>query len=262
MSVSGWSESKLNLPRSLKGYNDMKSIDLEKYKSAWKSEKSFGEEKLTEKEIAAFLKSSSKSIHSFFRNNLITDGMVKTLLIISFPVLSLFVPNQVFLSPLNLLLWILAAGGMAWQYYILRKIPRRQQNLLSVIQQLEEYIHYYYKYYTSSIYVGALSATLFFLMGSVIYLRFKYQELPSFQTDDFLVLSLGILLSYGISATVQFFNSNFRIRQLEKCLLEIEENTIQPSRIIKNLFNRKRLTLVFGVAMIVGLLLLLFLILA
>lgn len=239
----------------------MKSVNLEKYKSAWKSETKFSERKLTEIEVAAFLKSSSKSTFTFFKKGLITDIVIKAMLLISFCFSVILIPDQVFFNSLNLFLIMLTLAGLGWQYYIIRKIPKLQEESLSVLDQLQEYIQYYYSFYTSSLFVGALSATLFFLMGSVTYLRLKYQELPSFQTDDFVVLSLGILLSYGLSAAAQFFNSNFRIRHLEKCLHEIEENTIQQSRIIKDLINRKRLTKVFGVAMIIGLLLLLFIIL-
>jgi len=149
--------------------------------------------------------------------------------------------------------------GLVWQIYVRSKIPYFRTEGQSVEEKLVDYIGFYYKYYMSSIYVGAFSATLLFLIGSMIYLLGKYQEIPQFHTDDYIVMSTGVLLSYGLSFIVQLKYSNFRIKQLEKSLYEIEENSINESSIKEHFINRKIISLIFGIALIVGLILFLFL---
>lgn len=243
----------------MKDFNKMNRVDLEKYKDIWKNEKSFDEKKLSANEISKFLRSSSKSIVELFRKGLIIDVLAKTILLISMIVLFLLIPDQLFFNFIHLFIAIIIISGLIWQVYILRKIPSYITENRSVIQQLREYIRFYYKYYISSVYVGALSATMFFLIGSIYYLYTKYHKLPPLQIDDYIVMSVGVLLSYGLSFIVQLKHYNYRVRQLEECLTEVENETITKASIKQNI-NRKKWTIAFATALIVGLIFLLFLI--
>lgn len=241
----------------MKDYNKMEPVDIEKYRSAWKNERSFDEKKLSSNEIAAFLKASSKSIVAFFRKGLLFDIILKTALLVSLFILIFLMSNQILFL---LFLSIIGALSLMWQIVVLRKLSYSETKLPSVIDKLRDYIDFYYRYYVSSIYVGALSASLFFLIGSIYYFYFKYKDIPTFETDDFIVMSIGILLSYGLSAIVGLKYNTFIIKQLEKCVKEIEENTINKARIKMQYTTRKKIILILGIAIITGLIFLLFVI--
>lgn len=98
------------------------------------------------------------------------------------------------------------------------------------------------------------------MIGSAYYLRLKYREIPDFQIDDIAVLSIGVLLSYGLSAVVQLRHGHFRIKQLEECLVDAEENAVNTERIRNYRVVRRRNAVLFGIALIVGVILLLYLI--
>ena len=108
--------------------------------------------------------------------------------------------------------------------------------------------------------MSALSSTLFFLSGSLFYLHFKYEQIPAFELDDFIVLTIGIILSYGVSAFAQIKQNDYQIKQLESCLIEIEENTINASSIKKYITNRIKNIVTIGIALITGVIIFLYLI--
>jgi len=89
---------------------------------------------------------------------------------------------------------------------------------------------------------------------------FKYRQIPSFELDDFIVLTIGIILSYGVSAFAQIKQNNYQIKQLEICLVEIEENTIDASSIKKYQANRIKNIVTIGIALIIGVIIFLYLI--
>jgi len=68
------------------------------------------------------------------------------------------------------------------------------------------------------------------------------------------------VLSYGLSAFTQIKQNSFQIKQLESCLVEIEENTIAPSSIKKYKTKRIKNIVTIGIALIIGVILLLFLV--
>lgn len=239
----------------------MNDINLEKYRSAWKYESSFEEKKLSAEEISGFLRSSSKSILENFRRGLVFDIIIKMALLISFVILTVAAPSQVFINYKSVILIIIIISGLFWQFKVLRKISYYRDRSSNAINRLRDYISYYHKYYFSSIYVGALSSPLFFLVGSMYYLFNKYKGIPRFETDDFIVLSLGVILSFGLSLFVQIKQNNLRIKQLEKCLIEAKEETIDEISIQKYNKSHTWTAVIFGIALITGLILLLFLIL-
>ena len=238
----------------------MESVDLEKYKAVWKNEKSFDERRLSGKEISKFMQSSSKSMAGFFRTGLLMDVSFKVVLLMAAFVLFFFISNQGLLNLMNLAVAILTASGLYWQINSLMKISSYDGVGKNVLDRLRGYIDFYHKHYIYSIYVSAFSSTLFFLIGSAYYLRLKYREIPDFQIDDIAVLSIGVLLSYGLSAVVQLRHGHFRIKQLEECLVDAEENAVNTERIRNYRVVRRRNAVLFGIALIVGVILLLYLI--
>ena len=121
---------------------------------------------------------------------------------------------------------------------------------------LEEKISFYHQTYTYSLYVGALSNALIILSGILYYFYFKYGEIRPFQWDDYLVFSLTMLIGFGLGAAVQIAQHTFQIKQLESCLQEIYEDVISTITLREQRNKRKRMILVFLLALVCGLLLL------
>ena len=105
--------------------------------------------------------------------------------------------------------------------------------------------------------VSALSSTFVFLIGSLYYLYFKYGKIPPVAWDDLLVLGVGLVLSFAISAVAQVRQGNFQIRQLEERVEEIEAQTISTGSLAQQRRERRRNLILIGIALVVGLFLLL-----
>jgi hypothetical protein len=244
----------------LKNFNEMKSIDIEKYKSAWQNVKSIDDRKLSENEISRFMNSSSKSFLKLFRRGLIFDIGFKTSLIFSIVFLFFLMPNQISILYVNLTMLLIASLGIVWQMKVLLKVPNNKIDSPSIIDNLRDNISFYYKYYINAIYVGALSTTLFFLIGSIYYFYFKYHEIPPFQPDDFIVMGIGIILSFGLSALAQLKQNKYSIYQLEKSLKEIEEKNFTEQSVKSYKSSRLKNIILISLFILAGLLLLIYLI--
>lgn len=237
----------------------MENLDLNKYQLAWKNEKSFQAEKLSEIEIHNFMKSASK-ISGQYRRSLLFDIVFKTILLFSFLLLIFLLKNQsIAILAITFFIFI-AAFGIIWQSKVYKRVNKISVTKEHLNDLLRAYIDFYTKQYIKSIFVSALSSTLFFLSGSMFYLHFKYEQIPTFELDDFIVLTIGIILSYGVSAFAQIKQNDYQINQLESCLVEIEENTINASSIKKYKTNRIKNIITIGIALITGVIIFLYLI--
>lgn len=238
----------------------MTTVDLEKYRSAWKEEQSFNTRKLSDAEIHKFIQSASKSLMGLFRKGLIFDIGFKLILFASFLVIIFLNPNQLSSVFISLLLILITTSGIIWQIKVYQKIPdgnRAKPNLIGITRI---YIDFYYKYFIYSIFVNALSSSLLFLSGSLLYLYFKYHEIPSFQLDDYIVLGIGLALSYGLSVVFQLKHNNNHIKRLEKSLIEIEDNTITKDSIRKYRNKKVKNIVTISLFLFTGLVLLILLI--
>ncbi len=237
----------------------MENLDLNKYRLAWKNEKSFHAEKLSEIEIQYFMKSTSKTVGQYKRS-LIFDIAFKSLLLVSFIVLIFLLRNQSIAFLTNTFFVLIATIGIIWQTKVYKRVNKISITKEHLKDLLRAYSDFYTKQYIKSIFVSALSSSLFFLSGSMFYLHFKYEQIPTFELDDFIVLTIGIILSYGVSAFAQIKQNDYQINQLESCLVEIEENTINASSIKKYKTNRIKNIITTGIALITGVIIFLYLI--
>jgi hypothetical protein len=237
----------------------MEDLDLNKYQLAWKKEKSFQAEKLSEVEIRNFMKSASKIVGQY-RRSLIFDIVFKGILLISFLLLIFLLKNQSIAILAITFFVFIAAFGIIWQTKVYKRVDKISVTKEHLKDLLKAYIDFYTEQYIKSIFVSALSSTLFFLSGSLFYLNFKYEQIPTFELDDFIVLTIGIILSYGVSAFAQIKQNNYQIKQLEICLVEIEENTIDASSIKKYKTDRIKNIVTIGIALITGVIIFLYLI--
>lgn len=239
----------------------MEKIDLEKYKSAWKKDPPVFEHRLSEKEISGFLRSNSKDLLDQYKRTLVFDLIIKAILflgICGLAVLELRSATRGFTWYLIAFLAFLTLAGIFFQFQVWKKIPQQGADQEPVVDKLKKYIDFFYRHYVGSIYVGATSSTLFFLVGSFYYFFNKYQEIPPLHLDDFIVFGVGILLSFGLSLGVQLKFNQLKIKQLEDCLDDTGEVTLDEAHLRTIQTSRKKTVLIFGIAMVLGLLLLLF----
>jgi hypothetical protein len=229
----------------------MGKLDLNTYQLAWKNEKSFQEEKLSETEIYNFMISASQIVKQYKRS-LIFDMVFKSVLLLSFIVLIVLLKKPAIATIAISFFIFIAAFGIIWQSKVYNRVDKISVTKKHLKDLLRAYIDFYNKQYIKSIFVNALSSTLFFFSGSLFYLYFKYKQFPSLELDDFIVITIGIILSYGVSALAQIKQNDYEIKQLESCLVEIEENTISPSSLKKYQTNRIKKLLSIGIALIMG----------
>jgi len=229
----------------------MGKLDLNTYQLAWKNEKSFQEEKLSETEIYNFMISASQIVKQYKRS-LIFDMVFKSVLLLSFIVLIVLLKKPAIATIVISFFIFITALGIIWQIKIYQQVGKNRAPTIHLKDLLRAYIDFYNRQYIKSIFVNALSSTLFFLSGSLFYLYFRYKQFPSLELDDFIVITIGIILSYGVSALAQIKQNDYEIKQLESCLVEIEENTISPSSLKKYQTNRIKKLLSIGIALIMG----------
>ncbi len=232
----------------------MEEINLEKYKSAWKSEKSFFEEKLSGDQIGKFMQKASKNINGLFKKSLIIDITIKILLILSFGALLVLYSGQNIILLINSAFILLTISVVVVQIKTYKKIPDLKNADLNIKMLLYSCIDFYTKKFTLSLIMNSFSSPLIFISGAFYYFYFKYGTIRSFQYDDYLVFGTIIVISFLLSTFFQSRNFNFHIRQLRNSLEEIEQETINESKLnhYKKLNNRN--LIIYSIILFIGLL--------
>jgi hypothetical protein len=236
----------------------MKAIDIDKMKAAWKNESSFENKTLSEAEIERFLSGKSKDITQLFRKGLLFDMVLKSVIGASFIGIIILFKNNLSVVLLSLAILLGLLWALSYQWLMIRRIPDTGASGQTVRATLENKIGFYHKRYIKSLYVGALSNSLFVISGMIYYFFFKYGEIRPFQWDDYLVSGIAVILSFVIGAVAQVKQSNFQVGQLESCLLEIDEDVLSTITLSDQRNKRRRRTLVFLLALLCGLLVLAF----
>ena len=238
----------------------MKPVDLDTMKAAWKSEKSFEDHRLSEEDIERYLHKGSKDISQLFRKGLYFDIFLKGL-----SAAALVALGVLFRENLNLILLIagillITFWTIRYQWLLIGKIPEIHATSPVIRTTLEQRISFYHRHYIKSLYVGAFSNVLLIFSGMLYYFYFKYGELRPMQWDDYLVFAAVILIGYFFSAYIQIAQHNFQVRQLESSLREIDENSLNSYTVRQQRNRKRRMILIFVLALICGLLLLAYLV--
>jgi hypothetical protein len=230
-------------------------------KAAWKNERSFEDKRLSEADIKGFLSRKSKDISQLFKKGLFFDIVLKSIIEVA-------LIGIIFLFRTNLHIILISSAillGIAWsiryQWLMIKRIPEASVSDQVIRTTLELKIDFYHQQYIKSLYVGALSNSLLVLTGMLYYFYFKYGEIRPFQWDDYLVSSVVVILSFIIGALAQEKQSNFQVKQLESCLQEINEDAMTTLTIREQRNKKRRMILIFLLALICGLLILAFFVL-
>ena len=230
----------------------MEEINLDKYKSAWKAEQSFEEEKLSRDRIMEFMSSASKSIGGLFRRSLIFDMVVKSILAFSSGALMVLYSDQIRMLPVLALLILLVISSVLLQVRIYRKIPGGKDTGQSARELLHSYISFYSRSFVPSLITASLTGPLVFVIGALGYSYNKYGTILPFELDDFLVFGSIIVISFLLSAFVQIKNFSFHIRQLKESLAEIENETLTESRLMYYNKMKYRNLVIYSIILIAG----------
>jgi len=196
--------------------------DFEKYRRAWNNELAFNRATVTQPQIRDFMSTQSKGLKNGYRNALIFDMVLKMALVFALTLLAFWLDAD----RMTNWTWVFVAllgYGIYHQYRAYARIPPNGWVTESATTCLEGQLDYFHHYYHRAMLVSALSSALVFVTGSFYYYLFKYQKLPNFQVDDLLVLILGALLAYGVSAFAQIMQGDYQIKQLEEILEELTE---------------------------------------
>jgi hypothetical protein len=234
----------------------MKEIDIDKYRAAWKSEQSFEKKLLSEEDIQSFLMKKSREINKLFRKGLLFDIGFKSTLGISFIMLCLLFSGSMGVIAVNLVLITGIVLSVFFQSSVLKKVSRADYAGDNLRMLLEKKINFSRDKYIRSLHIGALSNPLFVINGMLYYFYFKYGKVRPFDIDDYMVLGLVIIIAFVLGAFFQVKHHNFHIRQLEQCLSQIDEHTINQLTLRDQRIKRRNRILVFILAIICGLLLL------
>ena len=237
----------------------MSNIDLEKYKSAWKEEKSLNKETLTDSEIKNYLMKRSKGLIGSFKTVLVIDIVLKVILGASFVVLIFLFPLKVEILGLCIASIILLIYMLWLNIVTYRKIPGQKEYSGDIMYFLKSRIEFYRTKFYKSIYVFALSNPFIFISGMLFYFYFKYGGMRTLQIDDVIVFSLICIAGFIIGAFSQVKQYNFQIGQMEECLKELKEDGINEFTIRKQKKQKRTLFMIFTIALILGLVLLVFL---
>jgi hypothetical protein len=235
----------------------MKSIDLDSIKAAWKNESSFEDHRLSELDIENFLTSKSKDISQLFRKGLIFDIVLKSVIGVSLiGIFFLLRASQSIILVSSILMLILWA--IRYQWLMIARIPKASTSDPVIRASLENKIKFYRQHFIKSLYVGALSNSLFILSGMLYYFYFKYGEIRPFAWDDYLVFGVTIIIGFALGAYVQITQHSFQVKQLESCLQDIDEDAMTTLTLRDQRNKKRRLILIILLAMVCGLLLLAF----
>ncbi len=233
----------------------MKNDELNTLREAWKKERSFQENALSETDIKKYLGQRSRDISRLFQAGIITDMVMKTLLGLSFAGLFFLMPNHTGITMYSAALLVLIILLMIYQWGSLKRIPASADKTENLRDLLEMKITYYRQRHLKSLHIAALSGSLFFLSGMIYYFYFKYGEIRPLDVTDLLVFSTAVLVAYVTGVIIQMKSHGFYIRQLEHCLAEIDENAIKELTIQRQKHQRRRLFFIILLALVAGLLL-------
>lgn len=233
----------------------MKEIEWDNYQKAWKNDQHFQDNKLSADDIQNFMHSNSKSLGAMFRKSVVMDVVLKGILWIATLVLLLLFVSQLRIVLVIVMLLFILSLGIIYQINVFRHIPETNNKLQSTRMHLQQLITFYTRKITKSILIGAISSSLVFIVGSMYYFYFKYGAIRKFDLDDFIVLGLGIVISFALSAWVQLKQNGSHISELESCLSTINEGTFDGDKLNRYKKNRRRNVIIISLILLLGLLL-------
>lgn len=237
----------------------MNDIDLERYKSAWKGASHFGQQALGADEINRILKRESKNITRQFRTGLLMDMVLKGIAAAALTGLLFLYRDSSAVSLMNAVVLGFTLFLVFVQWKTLRDVPGPALAAASLRTCLNKTIRFYRESFLRALYVAAVSGSLVFYIGVFYYSWFKYGGIRPLDIDDYVVFISGLLLAFAINAAAQRWQAAFHMKELEFCLQEIDAESLSLQKIKKQRFRRIKVSLMWAVSVLLGLLILAYL---
>lgn len=237
----------------------MNDIDLERYKAAWKGETHFGQQALSADEINRILDRESKTITRQFRTALLMDMVLKGIAAVSLVGLLFLFQDSSTVSLMNAVVLGFTLFLFFFQWKTLQDVPRPALATESLRFCLGEMTRFYRERFLHALYVAAVSGSLVFYIGVLYYSWFKYGGIRPMDIDDYVVFITGLLLAFAINAIAQRWQAAFHMKELEYCLQEIDAESLSRQQVREQRFRRIKVSLMWAVWAVLGVLVLAYL---
>lgn len=234
----------------------MNDSDLERYKAAWKEERSFNEATLSDTEIRAYIMKRSKGLTGSFKAGLVLDIILKMILGVSFIILMVLFNGETVITGLCTASVLLLIYLLWIDIKTYRQIPGQEGYSEDMQNFLKRRIEFYRTKYFKTVYVISLTNPFIFLSGMLYYFYFKYGVIRPLDTVDIIVFSLFCIVGFTIGAFAQIKQYNFHVNQMEECLREFQQNGINKYMVRKHKMQKRAILIIFIIALVAGLFLL------
>jgi hypothetical protein len=231
----------------------MKEIEMDKYKQLWNNEKGFDKKILSDREISGYLRKRSRSITGSFRIGLLIDIVLKVLLGISFLILALLLADNATIQILCGIMFLLLCYLFFLQIRTYIRLPGKFEYTDNIKGFLEGIIRFYRTRFIRSLHLTGLSNPLLFISGMFYYFWLRYETIRSMDAVDFFVLGIFCLAGYLLGFMAHRWQYNYRIRQMEECLNELNEGGIQEQTLKRQARQNTIFLILFISALVIGL---------
>lgn len=237
----------------------MKPFDLDAAKQAWQAEPS-GSGATDIRRLEACLRlsthgsrpPSSVGLDARLRRAAMMDLGLKAVLLFAW-ILTFLAFDAIDAHPtLFVVVSGLLATGLALQRRILVSIPRIDPGASSTLSIHRIFVNYYASHARLSAFVQALTAPMLFVVGSSLYLFFKYRVLPEPGPADWVVFLTGFTLAFLLGFIPLLFVHERQRRYLAANLAELESEMLDPARVARHRTGTRRLAIVMAALLLAG----------
>ena len=234
----------------------MNEFDLEKFRSAWKSQAGATQERLSQDDIHAFLKEESAGVSQLFRKGLIADIVLKGLALPALLGLLVLYCDGSMVNWFNSSVMAFTLFLVFFQWKTLKAVPHEDLLGSSLRGYLENVTSFYRRRYIWTLYVSGFTGPLVFYTGSLYYIYLKYHGMRPLDTKDLVVFGVGLLLAYGIGVAAHMWQFRLHMAELDFCLQEIDTGMLTAQQVQKQRFKRRQFRLAALALCLLGLLVL------
>lgn len=218
----------------------MTKIDLEHYRKAWRSEKTFEEARIASEQMKSYIQGSSGHLFAQVVRSLYFDLTLKGLMMAGFVYLLLAPASGWIPAFIPASLAMLCFAALLWQLIAIRKSPGHKAFSGSTSRMLNEVETYFRDFYSISTVMTALSASLFFALGSIFYFQSKYSSYPAFAWDDWVVFGGGFILAFAFSFLIHWNFARAKFKNIRELGRELQKENPSNWVISQQIQERKR----------------------
>jgi len=211
------------------------------------------QQQLNKVKMETLLNNTSHDLLSGIRKLLKADALFKALLILGFLTISLLNLSNLFVMATTLI----CLGIITWSISSERKLIEKIEDLKQTNTDINNSLKSQLKFYKVNIYrypfMLALSAAMFYIIGSLFYHQIKYETIsPVKDITDGVVLLSFLLLGIVISFIANFPIFKARISLIQHLLKDIEEPELIESHLKENEQKKQRLLLITAILIVIG----------